>query len=343
MSDEKKSKSPIIVYFKNHVLLSIFIALMGLVFYIFIPDISILGMIERIAQIPHDNNRYEAIVSVLNEKNKEIDTFIIVLKFTLTIILILISYIFSYFYYTQEEFGNKINALETATTTSIDTVGTTINTLKEDTNKSILGVGIKIHGIENILKEHFEDYAELIKYNNYNTIVHHNIEHALTYDIKKINELKANDTYESTVILTEDYLDKVDKVNLLQKYIKALQNKALDGTSVKRVIITNKNLNLNKELKKHFNDLKECGIKIKIIQDLTIREIREEQRKFKNISKNFVIINGKEVAFAYPHDGFRFAINLIDDNSKPEVTDICQTYKSFFDSIYENADEFEGN
>ena len=343
MSDEKKSKSPIIEYFRNHVFLSMFIAFMGLIFYIFIPDISILGMIERIAQIPYDNNRYEAIVSVLNEKNKEIDTFIIVLKFTLTIILILISYIFSYFYYTQQEFGNKINDLETATTTSINTVGTTIDTLKKDTTKSISGVGIKIHGIENILKEHFEDYAELTKYNNYNTIVHHSIEHALAYDIKKINKLKKGNIYKSTVILTEDYLDKINKVDLLNKYIEALRSQASNGIIVKRVIVTSKNLNLNKELKKHFYNLKNNKIQIKIIEALKIKEIIEDERRFKNISRNFVIINDKEVAFAYPYDGFRFAINIIDDDSNFEVTNICQTYKDFFDSIYENADEFEGN
>ena len=180
-----------------------------------IPSINILDLLDRFRELSENLSTSDAIIKLFNEKNNEINRFVDFMSIIISIIITLVLFLLSFFYYTQKEFHKNIEDLKT-------TASKKITDLKTTTSKKIGEVETRIHGIDITLKEHFDDYSELMKYNHLNEhkIIHHKFEEALKYDTEKIYKLTQKNTYKSTVILNDEYLKEISEISLLENYMK---------------------------------------------------------------------------------------------------------------------------
>ena len=329
---------PIKKYLLNNVMITIAILAIGVIVFMMMPRLSIIQLIADFQAYSTNNTSIEAINNLLLDleaKQHEFENFIVLIKFLVSVTLTLILFLLSFFYYTQNEFQQEIQELKLASTNNFE------NFTNKTTTK-IDEVEVRIHGIDKTLEMHFGDYAELMKYNHFNEnkIIHHDFKEALTYDIDKINKLNIDETYKSTVILTNTYLDAINTNELLKEYINTLKSKAESKVKIVRIFIT-RNHELSVDENEHLEILKLSGIDIRLIAYTDVIEIKNTLYRRNDLSDNFIIINDKEVAFSYPHDGFRFAVNLIDNGQNTEVVAKCKAYSDFFNSLIERSKEWQ--
>jgi hypothetical protein len=268
---------------------------------------------------------------LLNEKNNEIIFFINLIKISLSVIVVLVLFAISFFYYTQKEFQDEIESLKD----KIISFNDKIKSLKKETKENISGLSSEIFGIEKVLVQHFDDYSVFIEYSRLQgSIIHHNFIEALKYDIDKINDLKQDEIFKSTVFLKETYLDNIKNNKELALYIQTLKDAAKRGVKIQRIFIIDNIELLNRMQKKHLKDLKEASIDVKIIEENALNDI---DNIYRELSRNFIIINNQEVAFAYPFDGdFRFAVNII-ANGDREAKKYFNDYNIFFEQLYQKS------
>jgi uncharacterized membrane-anchored protein YhcB (DUF1043 family) len=311
----------IIKYLIINFLITIFILCISYVFYTYTPNLSILNLVARFTEISNHYNTSDSIVKLLNEKNNEISTFIDLIKLSLSIILGFILLVFQFLVYKQNSFQNDINML------------------KNETNKRMKELYDKFSNIDSVLLEHFDDYSILIRYTNGDNRIHRNMIEALKYDIDKISDLQKGDVYKSTVIFKKDYVEEIDNMKYLSDYINILKEKALKNITIKRVFILERELTHAET--NYLQIQKNHKIDIKTINNSEVNSIKKMMNLRQMLSNNFVIINDKEVGFAYPLEGEpRFAINII--NTNKELTNDSKSYMDFFDDIYKQARVFKG-
>lgn len=313
--------SPIIKYLRNHLYITLGSIFIGIIFYYYTPNINIVNLIEKFSELSNKYDTSQAIIELLNEKNNEIIFFINLIKISLSVIIVLILFTISFFYYTQKEFQDEIKLL------------------KKETKENISDLSSEIFGIERVLVQHFDDYRVFIEYSRLQgSIIHHNFIEALKYDIDKINDLKKDEIFKSTVLLKETYLDSINNNKDLALYIQALKNSVQRGVKIQRIFIIKNIKLLTKMQKKHLRDLKNACIDVKIVEESNLHEI---DNLYRELSKNFIIINNREVAFAYPFYGdFRFAVNII-ANEDREAKKYFDYYNIFFDQLYQKSSNLE--
>ncbi len=328
-------------FLRNHIVLDIVVLSMGLFVYFMIPSLDIMQLIADFQAYSANHTSVESINKLLSdlvEKQQEFENFVVLIKFFVSLIVTIVLFSLSYFYYSQQEFQKQIQELKE----QIEELQKQIKKLKTSNETKFTNVGSRIVGIDKTLQIHFEDYAELVKYNSFagNKIIHHSFEDALKYDVDKINSLQQGATYKSTVILKDSYIERINSNESLKEYIETLMEKAQNGeVTVTRIFIADHSL--SNDEKQHLRNLKGSGINVRIIDHGCVKEIKKNNFVRQEISDNFIIINETEVAFSYPHDGFRFAVNLIDDDKNDQVKNICDNYKSFFDEISKKSEVFE--
>lgn len=313
--------SPIIKYLRNHLYITLGSIFIGIIFYYYTPNINIVNLIEKFSELSNKYDTSQAIIELLNEKNNEIIFFINLIKISLSVIIVLILFTISFFYYTQKEFQDEIKLL------------------KKETKENISDLSSEIFGIERVLVQHFDDYRVFIEYSRLQgSIIHHNFIEALKYDIDKINDLKKDEIFKSTVLLKETYLDSINNNKDLALYIQALKNSVQRGVKIQRIFIIKNIKLLTKMQKEHLRDLKNACIDVKIVEESNLHEI---DNLYRELSKNFIIINNREVAFAYPFYGdFRFAVNII-ANEDREAKKYFDYYNIFFDQLYQKSSNLE--
>lgn len=313
--------SPIIKYLRNHLYITLGSIFIGIIFYYYTPNINIVNLIEKFSELSNKYDTSQAIIELLNEKNNEIIFFINLIKISLSVIIVLILFTISFFYYTQKEFQDEIKLL------------------KKETKENISGLSSEIFGIERVLVQHFDDYRVFIEYSRLQgSIIHHNFIEALKYDIDKINDLKEDEIFKSTVLLKETYLDSINNNKDLALYIQALKNSVQRGVKIQRIFIIKNIKLLTKMQKEHLRDLKNTCIDVKIVEESNLHEI---DNLYRELSKNFIIINNREVAFAYPFYGdFRFAVNII-ANEDREAKKYFDYYNIFFNQLYQKSSNLE--
>lgn len=88
------------------------------------------------------------------------------------------------------------------------------------------------------------------------------------------------------------------------------------------------------EQEEHLQMLHDSGIDIRLLAESNLKEVATITR---DLSNNFVIIDTKEVAFAYPRYGeFRFAVNIIRTSDRESIR-YFRDYQRLFEEMYNRS------
>lgn len=274
--------------------------IVAFIFFLSIPDIDILKILSEYKSLSAKMDNIEAASSILKSKQDELSYFVLLLKFIATIFLYVAMLTASYLFYAQKK-----------------------------AHESIAHLTSRIDFISRTLQKHFEDYKVFLEYSRMSdSVIHHDFKEALQYDIQKLSELKEGDSFDSTVIFKPDYIGSIKNYELLGQYIRALMEASRRKAKLRRVFLTE--AELLPEQKEHLQMLHVSGIDIRLLAESNLKEVATITR---DLSNNFVIINNKEVAFAYPFCGeFRFAVNIIKTDDR-ESDRYFRDYQNLFDEM----------
>lgn len=278
--------------------------IVAFIFFLSIPDIDIGDMLSEYKSLLAKMDNIEAVSTILKKKQNDLSYFVLLLKVIATIFLYVAMFTASYLFYTHKKAHESIAAL----TSRIDFISST-------------------------LAKHFEDYKVFLEYSRMpDCVIHHDFKEALQYDIQKLSELKGGCSFDSTVIFKPDYIGSINNYELLGQYIRSLMEASRRKAKLRRVFLTE--AGLLPEQEEHLQMLHDSGIDIRLLAESNLKEVATITR---DLSNNFVIIDNKEVAFAYPRYGeFRFAVNII-KNSDRESIRYFRDYQRLFGEMYNRS------
>lgn len=327
--------SAIYRYITNRFYIGIILICLTALFYFLIPEIGVKKFIIEISEIRDRDDLYLEIVNILSKKQQNIYLFIEIFKVIFSAIVAAILLFFTYITVLNKELfeGHQKSQIELKEIKSIFDSQVSDSVKREKIICSeIDGAKVEIGNMNILLSDYLAETKILLEYSQHGAVIHNNFNEALQYDIDKVKSLEESDLFFSTVIFNDDSLNFIENNISYQYYINELKYAAIRGVKVERVYIVKGKPN-NEQIK-HFDELHKSNIKIKIVSFLKLHSIDPD------LSRNFVIISNKEVAFAYPFEGdFKYAINL---EKKDRAAIYYDRYRSLFEKISGSAVEFNG-